>query len=134
MKLNETKRAERVTRASINGVRNVLNLSGKDPDYEYRIVNDTGDRVAQMQERGYEIVTDPKLKIGDRRVANPTQEGSPVMASVGGGMKAYAMRIRKDWYDEDQTAKAKQITETEVAMVKTAKEGYNGKLELSSGG
>lgn len=133
MKLNETKRAERVTRASINGVRNVLSVSGKEPGYQYRIVNDTGDRVAQMQERGYEIVTSQDVKVGERRVANPTQEGSPVQASVGGGVKAYVMRIRDDWYKEDQTAKAKHITDTEQAMVQSAREGNYGKLELSSG-
>ena len=132
MKINETKRTGRVTRASINGVRNVLTVSGKDPDYVYRIVNDDGDRVAQMQERGYEVVTDSTVTVGERRVANPTQEGSPVMASVGGGKKAYVMRIRKDWHSEDQAAKAAQVAQTEGAMQAAAKEGMYGKLELSS--
>jgi hypothetical protein len=132
MKINETKRTGRVTRASINGVRNVLTVSGKDPDYVYRVVNDDGDRVAQMQERGYEIVTDNNVTVGERRVANPTQEGSPVMASVGGGKKAYVMRIRKDWHGEDQAAKAAQVAQTEGAMQSSAKEGMYGKLELSS--
>ena len=132
MKINETKRTGRVTRASINGVRNVLTVSGKDPDYVYRIVNDDGDRVAQMQERGYEIVTDSTVTVGERRVANPTQEGSPVMASVGGGKKAYVMRIRKDWHGEDQAAKAAHVAQTEGAMQSSAKEGMYGKLELSS--
>ena len=132
MKINETKRTGRVTRASINGVRNVLTVSGKDPDYVYRIVNDDGDRVAQMQERGYEVVTDSTVTVGERRVANPTQEGSPVMASVGGGKKAYVMRIRKYWHSEDQAAKAAQVAQTEGAMQSSAKEGMYGKLELSS--
>ena len=131
MKINE-KPTTRVTRASINGKRNVLTVSGKDSDYEYRIVNDSGDRVAMMQERGYEIVTDKNIKVGDRRVANPTQEGSPVQASVGGGEKAYVMRIRKDWYNEDEAAKAAQIAETEQAMKRDAKEGMYGKLEIGS--
>jgi hypothetical protein len=131
MKINETKRTGRVTRASINGVRNVLTVSGKDPDYVYRIVNDDGDRVAQMQERGYEVVTDSTVTVGERRVANPTQEGSPVMASVGGGKKAYVMRIRKDWHAEDQAAKAAHIAQTEGAMLASAKEGMYGKLEIA---
>jgi hypothetical protein len=98
----------------------------------YRIVNDDGDRVAQMQERGYEVVTDSTTSVGERRVANPTQEGSPVMASVGGGKKAYVMRIRKDWHNEDQAAKAEHIDQMESAMKQSAKEGMYGKLELGS--
>lgn len=131
MKINE-KPTTRVTRASVNGKRNVLTVSGKDPEFEYRIVNDTGDRVAIMQERGYEVVTDKNVKVGDRRIANPTQEGSPVQASVGGGEKAFVMRIRKDWYQEDQQAKAAQINEMEAAMKRDAKEGMYGKLEIGS--
>ncbi len=131
MKINE-KSTGRVKRASVNGKRNVLTVSGKDPNFEYRIVNDTGDRVASMQERGYEIVTDKGVTVGDRRIANPTQEGSPVQASVGGGTKAYVMRIRKDWYEEDQAAKAAQTAEVEAAMKRDAKEGMYGKLEISS--
>ncbi len=131
MKINE-KSTGRVKRASVNGKRNVLTVSGKDPNFEYRIVNDTGDRVASMQERGYEIVTDKGVTVGDRRIANPTQEGSPVQASVGGGTKAFVMRIRKDWYEEDQAAKAQQTAEVEAAMKRDAKEGMYGKLEISS--
>lgn len=122
----------RVKRTPVNGKRNVLTVQGKDPNFEYRIVNDTGDRVALMQERGYEIVSDDTVKVGDRRVANPTQEGSPVMASVGGGTKAYLMRIKKEWYAEDQQEKARQVAETEQAMKRDAKEGMYGKLEISS--
>ena len=131
MKINE-KPTTRVKRASINGTRNVLTVSGKDPNYEYRVVNDTGDRVAMMQEQGYEIVTDKSVTVGDRRVANPTQEGSPVMASVGSGIKGYVMRIKKEWYDEDQAAKQTQINETEAALKQDAKEGMYGKLEIGS--
>ena len=132
MKVTDRTKPQRVTRASINGKRNVLTVQGKDPNYEYRIVNDTGDRVALMQERGYEVVTDSNVKIGDRRVANPTQEGSPVQASVGGGQKAFLMRIKKEWYDEDQQAKAAEVAQTEAVMKKDAKEGMYGKLEISS--
>ncbi len=132
MKITENKTG-RTKRTPINGVRNVLTVSGKDPNYEYRIVNDTGDRISAMQERGYEIVSDTNIKVGDRRVANPTQEGSAVQASVGKGIKAYVMRIKKDWYTEDQAEKQNLVNESEQAMRKTAKqEGMYGKLEIGS--
>lgn len=129
MKVNETKR---VRRTPVSGKRNVLTVEGKDPNYEYRFVNDNGDRVAIMKEQGYEVVTDSNIKVGDRRVANPTQEGSPVKASVGQGVNAYLMRIKKEWYAEDQAAKQSHIDEIETAMKKEAKEGMYGKLEISS--
>lgn len=108
-------------RLSINGTRNVLTVSGKDPEFEYRVVNDDGDRVSQFEDMGYEVVKDSSIKVGDRRIANPTKEGSPVQISVGGGQKAYLMRIRKDWYEEAQEDKAKQVDEMEKGMLKDTK-------------
>lgn len=125
-------KTERVRRSSVNGGRNVLRVEGKDPDFEYRVVNDTGDRIAQFEARGYEIVSDKTVKVGDRRVANPTAEGSPVQVSVGGGQKAYLMRIKKEWYEEDQKAKQETITETEQAMKRdSAKNADYGKIQIS---
>ena len=123
---------ERTRRTSINGTRNILKVEGKEPGYEYRVVNDDGDRVSQFQERGYEIVTDKSVKVGDRRIANPTAEGSPVQVSVGGGQKAYIMRIKDEWYKEDQAAKQKEVDATVASMKKDAADNADfGKLQIS---
>lgn len=115
-----------------NGVRNVLNVKGKDPEFEYRIVNDTGDRIKQFEELGYEIVRDNKVKVGDKRVAVPTAEGSPVQVSVGGGTQGYLMRIKKDWYAEDQKSKQEHVDRLEASMKSEAlSQGMYGKLEIS---
>jgi len=125
-------KTERTRRATVNGSRNVLRVEGKDPNYEYRIVNDTGDRVSQFEARGYEVVSDRTIKVGDRRVANPTAEGSPVQVSVGGGQKAYLMRIKKEWYEEDQQTKQETVAETEQAMKRdSAKNADYGKIQIS---
>jgi hypothetical protein len=131
MKMSAKVETKRPTRAKVNGQRNVLNVSGKDPEYQYRIVNDTGDRVETMKERGYEVVTDPKVKIGERRVVNPTQEGSVVTASVGGGIKGILMRIKNEWYKEDQDAKRDLNTKSELSMKQQASEGMYGKIEIT---
>lgn len=115
--------AKRPKRQSINGSRNVLGVSGKEAGFEYRIVNDTGDRIAQFEELGWEVVKDTNIKVGDRRVANPTSEGSAVKVSVGGGVQAYVMRMRKDWYDENQAEKQEYVDRTESAMKADAKKG-----------
>lgn len=65
----------RVTRTPV-GTRNILTVKGKDPNYEYRIVNDIDDRVTQFQEAGYELVANETVKVGDKRVNSATSEGS----------------------------------------------------------
>lgn len=119
-------------RAAINGTRNRLTVKGKDPAYVYRIVNDEDDRIAFFQEAGYEVVNDNNVKVGDKRVSIPNAEGSPVKISVGGGKTAYVMRIPKEFYDEDQKAKAELINATEASTKKEARANSDfGKLEVS---
>jgi len=125
-----SKRTKR--RAAISGGRNVLTVQGKEPGFVYRIVNDEGDRVSQFEGMGYEIVTDSNIKVGDRRVANPTRSGSPNEVSVGGGKKAYVMRISQEFYDEDQAAKQAYVDETERGMKDDARKTADyGKLSIS---
>ena len=110
----------------------ILNVVGKDPNYEYRVVNDIGDRVSQKIEEGYEHVPKSEVKVGDKRVENASAEGSVTQLSVGQGQKAFVMRIRKDWYEEDQAAKQEYVAETERATKKQALDGNNyGKLEIT---
>lgn len=126
-----TLKSDRPRRASINGVRNVLTVKGQDPNFHYRVVNDTGDRINQFEQLGYEVVTDANVKVGDRRIANPTAEGSPVKLSVGQGVQAYVMRIKKDWYEEDQAAKQQYVNELEAGMKSNAKQAADyGKLKI----
>lgn len=119
----------RVSRTPI-GTRNVLTVKGKDPDYEYRIVNDQGDRIEQFKEAGYEVVNASDVRIGDKRVNAATPEGSAAQVSVGGGDKAVLMRIRKDWYKEDQAAKQQIVDQSEADMKQRAHDGTYGTFEV----
>jgi hypothetical protein len=75
----------------------VLTLSGKEPGYEYRFVNDTADRVQRFLDAGWEMVSAEDVRIGDKRVNSPAPEGTKAqVASVGQGMKAYVLRIKKN--------------------------------------
>lgn len=121
----------RTRRTPINGIRNKLNVRGQEPGYVYRIVNDIEDRVQSLQELGYEIVTGKGVSVGDKRIANPTQEGSPVKVSVGQGVQAYVMRQKQEWFDEDQKAKNARNDELEAQMKRDAQEaGFYGKLKI----
>lgn len=125
-------KSTRVTRASINGIRQKLNVRGKDPAFEYRIVNDTDDRVQEFIDRGYEIVTDTTVQVGDKRVANPTQEGTPAKVSVGQGVKAFVMRIKKEFYEEDKQSHNAHLDELEGQLRRNAKEeGLYGDIKTT---
>jgi hypothetical protein len=112
-------------------VRNRLSVKDKDPNYHYRIVNDTDDRIDQFKGQGYEVVENGG-KVGDKRVDTSAGLGSSPAFSVGQGTKAVLMRIRKDWYDEDQQAKLGQVNATEETMRRDAKKAADyGSFETS---
>ena len=113
-------KAQRTQRTPLAN-RSVLGIKGKEPGYVYRIVNDTGDRVASFQEQGYEIVTDSSITIGDRRVGKASADGSPVQVAVGNGIDGYLMRIKEEYYKEDQAYKEQKLSELEQSMRKEAK-------------
>ena len=120
----------RVQRVPV-GTRNVLTVAGKEPGYEYRIINDSGDRVQEFLDAGYELVKENSVKVGDKRVNKSSAEGTVSQISVGQGQKAYVVRIKKEWYDEDQAAKQQKVNELEASTKAKALDGTYGKLEIS---
>ena len=114
--------------------RNILSVEGKDPNYHYRIVNDTGDRIQAFKDAGYETVLASDVRIGDKRINSATPEGSVAQVSVGGGQKALLMRIPKEWYEEDQALKQTEINRLEQSTLQQALERNElktGKLEVT---
>ena len=112
----------RPKRTPISG-RNILTVKGKEAGFEYRIVNDSGDRIEMFKDAGWELVDSKDVTVGDRRVDRTTSEGSKAQVSVGGGTKAFVMRIPKEFYDEDQAAKNKRIDALEESMKQKALSG-----------
>jgi hypothetical protein len=123
------KRVERVSRKPLSR-RGPQAIAGeKDPNFEYRFVNDTGSRVAVFNQAGWELVQDDGLVVGDNRVLD-SELGSGKRVISNDGTVQYLMRIKKEWYQEDQLAKQKELLETETAMKKDSQADY-GKLALS---
>jgi hypothetical protein len=120
----------RVTRTPVNS-RNVLTITGMDPNYAYRFVNDSGDRVQAFLDNGWEKVPAKEVRVGDKRLGTVGTEGSDAVASVGQGVKAFVLRIRKDWYEEDQAAKQAHVNATEQATREQALDGTYGKLDIT---
>lgn len=102
-----------------------------DPNFEYRYVTDSGSRVQNCQEAGYELVADPNLSIGDSRVKDSSNLGTAKRVVSDDGTVQYLMRIKKEWYKEDQAAKQAEIDEIERAMKQEAQQGMYGQLKLS---
>lgn len=111
--MTETSRraSARVTRTPV-GQRNRISLKNKEPGYVYRVVNDIDDRVEQLLQAGYEI--DKTQSVGDKRVDVPSAMGGAI--SVGQGVKAYVMRQKVEYFNEDQNAKQAYVDQTEQTM------------------
>lgn len=131
MKEAIAKAPERRPRRTTLGARRPLYVEGKETDFEYRFVNDTGDRVQTFLDAGWEQVDANKVRIGDKRINQPSLEGSTATASVGNGLRAHLLRIRKDWYAEDQAAKQAEVARIEDATRQEALNGTYGKLDMS---
>ena len=113
-------------------VRSKLKVTGKDPDYEYRIVTDKPGRLDMFKEGGWEVVTNDNPEvIGDRRVAAPTAEGAAKTVAVGHGDVGVLMKIRREFWDEDQAAKAARTkAELDAIMQKAKSDEFYGEVTL----
>lgn len=124
--------AQRPKRTPISG-RNVLTVTGKEPGYVYRIVNDSGDRIQQFLDAGYEKVLANDVQVGDKRINSASPEGSVAQVSVGGGDKAIVMRIREEWYKEDQAAKHAHVDQLEQTIKQNVSGADYGTVKITRG-
>lgn len=113
----ETK-AKKPVRIPVGAARDILTVHGQDPNYVYRWVLDDPKRPGRLQrfkDGGYEIVTDTN-EVGQSTVDRGKRLGSAI-TRPDGSSTLVLMRILKEWYDEDQTAKAEKIDSLEQTMV-----------------
>lgn len=96
------------------GSRSVWNPK-KDPNYEYRGVNDNPDkpgRIEMFQRAGWEIVKSDEAP-SDEYAGRSQKPGSAVAIPGGGKITMVLMRKRKDWYEKDMEEKQKVIDKSE---------------------
>ena len=127
----ESTKSARVARKPLNQRGPQAIAGDKDPSYVYRFVNDTGSRIQNFKAAGYEFVTGDDLIVGDNRVSDATDLGSAKRVISDDGTTSYLMRIKKEWFEEDQANKAAALKEQEAAMTKEASTGMYGKLNIS---
>jgi hypothetical protein len=128
---NVAKQSSRPTRTPIGDKRDILTVKGKEDGYEYRWVNDQGWRVDRFKEAGYEVVSHDVM-VGDRKATASSAQGSTTVVPINKqGEKAVLMRIKKEWYDEDQANKQKSVDESEAAMKRELLQDRYGKVEIT---
>lgn len=124
--------AEKKKRVPV-GLRDPMALSQDlDPNFEYRFVRNTPGRVQKFEEGGYEMVTGD-ARIGDPNIAKASNMGSAFsIASGDNADRVYLMRIPKQFYQEDQAAKAAKLDETEQQLKQRPKDqGLEGEIKLN---
>jgi hypothetical protein len=67
---------------------------------------------------GYEFCAD-ETRVQDNGIAETSQLDTRKSLDLGGGDKGYLMRIRKEYFDEDQAAKIDNIRNIEKSMQRT---------------
>lgn len=100
-----------------------LTVANPDPNYVYRWVNDDGrGRIDRATAGGYEFVqADSDQKVGTGSADGNSDVGSRVSRIVGtqeggAGMRAYLMRIKREWYEQDQKAKQALVDQIDSAI------------------
>lgn len=116
---NKTLRKERVP---VFQQRGNLAVTGEDPNFKYRWVNDvsdTGETILKYLDAGYNFVTKSeagKLQIGDNYVFDSEFAGGSIIrkpASKRDGGFLYYMKQKRQWYEEDQALKEKLLRKKE---------------------
>lgn len=94
-------------RGTFNGTRQKLQVGNSIPGYHLYIFNDTPGRITAALENGYEFVSPDEVGgTTTNVVSRNTDLGDKVRFLVGSNegepMYAYLMKIKQEWWDEDQ--------------------------------
>ncbi len=126
-----TQRETRAKRKTFNGTEGKLRVNHEIEGYHLHIFNDTPGRIDQALDVGYEFVSPNEVGgVGVNTVSRNTDIGDKIRFLVGtdgnNPQYAYLMKIRKEFYDEDQQAIQERVDATDAAIRqgKLTKEGH----------
>jgi len=90
--------------------------------YTGRWFNDVNDRIYQQTRHGWDfLAVSGEVKQGDQGVKNAKQSGELYRKNVGGGVEAFLMVIKKEWYAEDRKAYHDTVKLSKMNIDKEAK-------------
>lgn len=130
----EADRVTRETRIPFGSPKMKLGVPYQIPGYHLHWINDSPGRVAQAESGGYEFVMHEEVRLSSRAAgltASPLGTGvSRLVGKQDDGvtpMYAYLMKIRQEWYEEDQQAGQVRVDATDAAIRGGNVEGHVGK-------
>jgi len=117
----EVVKKERRQRIPIGVPRQKLSVSNEIPGYRLYWFNDYPGRIEAAEAAGYEFVTNQEVKINDFVTVGNADLGSKVKRLVGKNedgspLYAYLMKIRLEWFEEDQRELQAQIDRTDSSI------------------
>ena len=121
-KENRDKRQERVPLGTLRSKMTIPTGLIDEKNYQGRWVVDRPGRLEAAEQGGYAFVKDASMTIPvgegtDGRDAMSTSICRTVGTHEGGKvMKAYLMKIRRDWYEADQKKKQVEVNKTDQAI------------------
>lgn len=133
---NESVASARRPKRKPVGTRPRLAVYNKDPNFEYRYVNDTPGNIAMMKQNGWIVCTNDEVDTGNFRAEQASELGSLAYAIVDGtsGMKAYVMKIHKDEYQEIQDAYEDEASSLEETLRPDTSDGEYGSIKIDRSG
>ena len=113
----ETEEGRR-NRVPFGAHRRRLAVHKKDENYVYYWFNDTQDRLQRALAAGYEFATRKMVgDVGDLDVNNQNSDlNSKVSKKINETLTTYLMRIKKEFYDEDQALKQLEADKVDEAI------------------
>jgi hypothetical protein len=109
-------------RNAFNGTTGKLKVDFNIPGYHGYIFNDTPGRIETALQGGWEFVTPEEIgKMTENVVSRNTDLGSKVRFLVGktdtgGPLYAYLMKIKQEWWEEDQAALQERNNKVDAAI------------------
>lgn len=100
----------------------IRDYGGQLEGYVPRWINDKGGRIHQALGGGYEpVFKDDRVVAGESGGDRNSDMGSWVSQIVGtkedgSPLRAYLMKIKREWYDDDQKAKQQQVDAVDEAI------------------
>lgn len=118
------------------GSRPKMSVGGKDPNFEYRWVNDSPGRISDFKQGGWVTCTNEEVETSNFRVEEGAVPGSLAcrVVDAGSGLKAYVMRIHKDLFDEDQRRYESEIRRSEETLSPNSNDGEYGSVVIDRSG
>ena len=114
--------------------RNRLQFENR-PGFARRIFNDVDDAIRQAEKGGWRVVLE-KTEGGDKSAGADSQQGSPVIKAVGGGIDGVLMEIPEELYAEDQRKKQEEVDrgEDDIKRDGTTQRGVKNGLAVTGDG